>query len=100
MENGRSRFRGGLPPELLDGRAAWAGAAPSASAEAVRAASARTSPSRKWPGVGDRVFHGTFGWGVVLEKEAGGTPRCTVTFESAGTKRIVTRYLKRNADWE
>jgi DNA helicase-2/ATP-dependent DNA helicase PcrA len=103
VENGMSRFLGEIPPDLLQVHRGWSGAgAPSspASAESVTsAAAAKKKARRKWPGVGDRVYHDSFGWGVVVVKETGGTPRCTVSFEHAGTKRIVTSFLKREEDW-
>jgi len=103
VENSLSRFVAEIPPQLLEVRSGWGGgAAPPrlATERELRGVSRGAGRGRAWPGVGDRVFHGKFGWGVVLEKEAGTTPRCTVAFESAGTKRIVTQYLRRSADWE
>ncbi len=96
IENGLSRFLGEIPAELLrvesDGGDAGLGA--DRAIEDVVAPTA-TRAGRGWPSVGDRVFHASFGWGVVVQKDKGTTPRCTVAFEVAGTKRIITTYLKK-----
>lgn len=105
VENGMSRFLGEIPPRLLHVHKGWSGAVATAPAPPKAALETVSRPkrgasSRKWPGVGDRVFHDSFGWGVVVVKENGGTPMCTVAFDGAGTKRIVTRYLRRGDDWK
>lgn len=100
VENALSRFLGEIPPGLLVLRDSWPGrgaAGKSTSREAVDFVSEAARARRRWgwPTVGDRVFHDSFGWGVVVEKDGGSEPRCTVTFEHAGRKRIVAAYLKR-----
>jgi DNA helicase-2/ATP-dependent DNA helicase PcrA len=103
MENGMSRFLGEIPPELLKVHRGWSGAAgvgePPGGGVLSKVERPRGRASRAWPGVGDKVYHDSFGWGVVVVRETGGTPRCTVSFEHAGTKKIVTEYLKREGDW-
>jgi DNA helicase-2/ATP-dependent DNA helicase PcrA len=99
VENALSRFLGEIPPELLEVRehrpkrramkgrsTAGGGGRPSEHGGASR--------TRSWPRAGDKVFHDSFGWGVVVEVDAGVDARCTVAFEHVGRKRIVSTYLK------
>ncbi len=103
LENGISRFLGEIPSELLrvhDGSAEGVDPAlhaPNGALESLPRGGG-DGAAADWPGVGDRVFHGSFGWGVVVEREPGGTPRCTVAFGSFGRKRIVSSYLRRTED--
>lgn len=102
VENGMSRFLGEIPPDLLHVQRGWSGAGAPGTEAPLGALAEFAGPGRagrtKWPGVGDRVYHDSFGWGVVVARDTGATPRCTVSFEHCGTKRIVTRYLKREED--
>jgi DNA helicase-2/ATP-dependent DNA helicase PcrA len=102
LENGISRFLGEIPPDLLqvhDGSADGVDPAAHASDGALEGLKrAGGDGAADWPGVGDRVFHGSFGWGVVVDREPGAVPRCTVAFGSFGRKRIVSSYLRRAED--
>jgi len=97
QENAVSRFAAEIPSELLDVKRGWGLLDVREGERRVVEQLRRQVSGEEWPAVGDRVFHGRFGWGRVLDKDEVGVPRCTVAFEAGFTKRIVTKFLRREA---
>lgn len=85
-----SRFLGDIPPELLSG--SWKGTQQPASQRVTtwQPAVQDTGPVRPHFHAGQRVWHASFGEGLVIESRAdGGEEIVTVVFEEVGLKRLM-----------